>query len=397
MTDPTTVTTEPPRAPAILIVDDTPASLQLLAGALANRGYRVRPVLSGKVALQAARAEPPDLVLLDILMPEMNGYEVCAAFKADPALAQIPILFISGMQDPEDKVKAFQAGGVDYVTKPLQLQEVEARVHTHLELDRQRREIERQHGALDESYRRLQETEALRDSLVHLLVHDLRSPLTAISGHLELALMEPEKLDEDVLRYLTSCSRSVKWLCAMVTAILDVSRLEAGQMPIERQAVELRELVGSAVGTVEVLATNHTLEVDLPSEPMQAFCDPGLTERIVVNLVSNAVKHTRRGTLIRVKLEREPSGFKVSVIDNGPGIPPEFQLRIFEKFGQVEGRKSGQKLSSGLGLTYCKLAAEAQGGRIGLVSEEEVGSTFWFSVPDVTAGSLAAATGEGPA
>jgi signal transduction histidine kinase len=87
----------------------------------------------------------------------------------------------------------------------------------------------------------------------------------------------------------------------------------------------------------------------------------------------------------------------VSVIDNGPGIPPEFQLRIFEKFGQVEGRKSGQKLSSGLGLTYCKLAAEAQGGRIGLVSEEEVGSTFWFSVPDVTAGSLAAATGEGPA
>ncbi len=381
MTDPTNPAAEAPRAPAILIVDDTLASLQLLAGALRNRGYRVRPVPSGKLALQTARAEAPDLVLLDILMPEMNGYEVCAAFKADPELAQIPILFISGMQDTEDKVRAFEAGGVDYVTKPLQLQEIEARVHTHLELARQRKEIERQNRALDESYRRLQETESLRDSLVHLLVHDLRSPLTAISGHLELALMEPEKLDADILRYLSSCSRSVKGLCSMVTAILDVSRLEAGQMPIERQRVDLKELVGSAVGTVEVLAANHELALDLPEASLPAFCDPGLTERIVVNLVSNAVKHTRKGTRIVVKLEREPERFRISVSDNGPGIPPEYRERIFEKFGQVEGRKSGQKLSSGLGLTYCKLAAEAQGGRVGLESEEGVGSTFWFSVP----------------
>ena len=127
--------------PNVIVVDDTPANLQLLTGMLKERGYKVRPVPSGKLALQAAKNDPPDLILLDIMMPEMDGYEVCERLKADEKLREIPVIFISALNETMDKVKAFGVGGVDYVTKPFQFEEVDARVSTHLKLQRQRREL----------------------------------------------------------------------------------------------------------------------------------------------------------------------------------------------------------------------------------------------------------------
>ena len=212
-----------PQPASILVVDDTLANLQLLAGLLKDRGYRVRVAPSGTLALQAVHAEPPDLILLDINMPELNGYEVCERLKADPQLAEIPVLFISALNETLDKVKAFGVGGVDYITKPFQFEEVEARVATHLELRRQKRELK-------ESNERLRELERLRDNLVHMIVHDMRSPLMVISGHLELMAMEP--LPAQAAQCAKKALAATRTLIEMVSSMLDVSKMEAGQMQL---------------------------------------------------------------------------------------------------------------------------------------------------------------------
>ena len=137
--------------PNVIIVDDTPANLQLLTGMLKERGYKVRPVPSGKLALQAAKNDPPDLILLDIMMPEMDGYEVCERLKADDKLKEISVIFISALNETMDKVRAFSVGGVDYVTKPFQFEEVNARVSTHLELQRQRRKLKENYEQLTQA------------------------------------------------------------------------------------------------------------------------------------------------------------------------------------------------------------------------------------------------------
>lgn len=168
--------TPPPGRPSILVVDDTPANLQVLSGMLKEQGYEVRPVPSGRLALRAAASEPPDLILLGILMPDMDGYEVGRSLKANEALRDIPVIFISALSDTADKLKAFAHGGLDYVTKPFQFEEVQARVSAHLNLRRLRLEAPRHHRELEQSYEQLRQLEVMRDSLTHMIVHDLRPP-----------------------------------------------------------------------------------------------------------------------------------------------------------------------------------------------------------------------------
>ncbi|MCE5217099.1 response regulator, partial [bacterium] len=193
--------TEAAPAPNLLIVDDTPANLQVLAAMLKGQGFTVRPVPSGELALRAAESEPPDLILLDIMMPEMNGYEVCERLKDNDDLRDIPVIFISALSDTSDKVKAFEVGGLDYVTKPFQFEEVRARVGAHLKLRRLQVEAAEHHRQLEQSYEQLRELEELRDSLMHMIVHDLRTPLTSIITGLETmeTLGELDDLQQELL------------------------------------------------------------------------------------------------------------------------------------------------------------------------------------------------------
>ncbi|MFZ2655512.1 MAG: response regulator [Victivallales bacterium] len=207
----------------ILIVDDTPANLLLLDKMFADRGYKTRSVLSGKLALQAARSEPPDLILLDINMPEMNGYEVCEQFKADAKLKDIPVIFISALSETIDKIKAFAVVGVDYVTKPFQLEEVDARVRTHLELRRLRLELERQNRRLQENYDHLGKLEDLQDKLTHMFVHDMRLPLIGVTGYLETLEMDAgRKLDSNELEILRKARNNGLVLVGMINSLMDV-------------------------------------------------------------------------------------------------------------------------------------------------------------------------------
>lgn len=170
----------------ILVVDDISENLELLVKMLGDLNYTVRPVLSGETALQAARSKTPDVILLDVSMPGMDGYETCAALKADPKTAGAPVIFVSAMDDVIDKVRGFEVGGIDYVTKPLQIEELDARLQTHAQLRRLQLEREGAHRQLRQNHKSLKRLERLRDDLTHMLAHDLRNPLSVVSMTLSL-------------------------------------------------------------------------------------------------------------------------------------------------------------------------------------------------------------------
>ncbi|MGB8298616.1 MAG: hybrid sensor histidine kinase/response regulator [Polyangia bacterium] len=360
---------------SILVVDDTPANLQVLVGMLKEHGHRVRPVLEGRLALRAARAEVPDLVLLDINMPDMNGFEVCEQLKADPKLADTPVIFISGNTETVDKVRAFSVGGVDYVTKPFQMAEVEARVATHLELRRKRRELQ-------ESYEALRRLETLRDSLVHMVVHDLRSPLAAISACLEVIKWDAEEQHRaELASDVEMALHATRTIIRLVNSVLDVSKMEGTEMRLQLAQCDVAAVARESVDELESLVGTRRLVREWPDEPVMALVDRDVVARIMQNLLGNALKFTPSTGAITVAVEANDDMVRVAVTDTGPGVPREYRERVFEKFGQVEAASRGQKFSTGLGLTFCRLAVDAHGGRIGVDSEMGRGSTFWFVLP----------------
>lgn len=357
----------------ILIVDDTPANLQLLSGLLRDRGYRPRPVPSGRLALQAASAERPDLILLDINMPEMDGYAVCAALKADPALKDIPVIFISALTETLDKLKAFQSGGVDYVTKPFDAEEVGARVDTHLTLRRLQVDLEQR-------YLELKDLQQLRDGLVHMIIHDLRSPLSSVMGYLDLLRTETNETAETRAKFIDVAYGGASDMAELISTLLDINRMEAREMPVDRQQADLAELASDAIRSLGGLAVGRSVSLDAPA-PVPSNCDAGLIRRVIGNLLGNALKFTPKTGAITV-IVSSPNGVpRVEVADTGPGIPADFIGRVFDKFSQTSEGRARKRYSTGLGLTFCKLAVEAHAGTIGVTSEVGVGTRFWFELP----------------
>jgi len=359
----------------ILIVDDTPANIQMLAAILKANGYQISVAQSGAQALGLVARIRPALILLDVMMPEMDGLEVCRQLKADEALAAIPIIFLTAKTDSADIIRGFEAGAVDYVAKPFNTRELLARVHTHLTFRRQQRELK-------ENYRKLSELERLRDNLVHMVVHDLRSPLLGLSGCLQMLQADlAGTLGKDQAADLESAMNSAQRLGEMVTSLLDVSRLEAGEMPLQKRSCDLHQVIAEAIESLGALTRERHVHLVPAEVPVTLECDPEIVGRIIANLVGNALKFTPSGGDVQVAVERVDRLLKVTVTDRGPGIPVEFRERIFEKFGQVENLAKGMSPSTGLGLTFCKLAVEAHGGSIGVNSEVGRGSTFWFMLP----------------
>ena len=352
----------------ILIVDDTPANVLLLVRMLTERGYNPRPVLNGKLALQAVRTERPDLILLDINMPGMNGYEVCEQLKADTALKDIPVIFISALSETIDKVKAFRVGGVDYVTKPFQFEEVYARIQTHLELH---------------------QLEKLRDDLTHMVVHDLRNPLAVLFIFLDiLESKEAEKLSASTRNFITLARHSAEELHAMISSILDVSKIGAGALKLQREPCQLAGFIRDLLATLQALPGNRTVTCAALDPALAVTADVALLRRVLQNLLSNALKYTPADGEVRVIVTPLSSEIRIAITDTGPGIAPENQEQIFEKFGQVADGKNRQ--GTGLGLTFCKLAVEAHGGHIGVESKLGAGSTFWLTLPRLNTSGAAA-------
>lgn len=364
-------TDTPPPAPSILVVDDTPANLQLLASMLKGHGYRVRPINSGEQALRAVETQVPDLILLDITMPDMDGYEVCRRLKGNELWRDIPVLFISALNSTEDKVRAFTAGGVDYVSKPFQFEEVEARVRTHLQLRQQQQKLQ-------DNLIRMHEMEILRDNLVHMVVHDMRSPLMVVQMTLEFLETLPGGRPHAEAEMLSTAHQGIRQLGEMASQILDINRMEGGQMQLDRRIFDLAAIGREVVDSLRPLAATKTLTV-VPAGPVPAFGDVDIVRRMIANLITNALKFTPESGSVAVTALGEAGTARIFVRDSGPGIDPALHARIFDKYAQIEG--PARKAGAGLGLTFVKMAAEAHGGRVILDSAPGKGSTFGLVLP----------------
>jgi len=372
------------KKPTILVVDDEPANIHVLMGTLKSE-YAILAATNGKKALEFANKTPqPDLILLDIMMPEMDGYEVCRRLKENPDTREIPVIFITAMTDIGDKTKGFELGAVDYITKPFDPREVEVRVKTHVTFKLAKEEVERHHQELKQSYSALQKAETARDSLTHMIVHDMRTPLNGIQGYIDMILiLHKDKLDESVLYELKRAKTNTSKLIEMVSSLLDLNRLESGQMPVDMKENDMVQTVRDAVQILGVQADYVNLIFEPEDNQIYGVFDVDLIRRVIVNLLSNAIKFTAKDKDVSIKIIRSENELEISIKDSGPGIPEDLQGIIFEKFGQAEVKKSQKGYSSGIGLAFCKMAVEAHGTEIGIECAAGKGSRFFFRVPRV--------------
>jgi signal transduction histidine kinase len=360
-----------------MIVDDTPANLRLLMTILAQEGYRVRPMTQGEAAIAAARAVRPDLILLDIMMPQMDGYEVCRRLKADEETRTIPIIFLSAMDATGSKVRAFQAGAVDFIAKPFQAEEVVARVKTHLTLRHLQRELEL----------RLLDLEARNEELnafSHTVAHDLKNPVSNIVGFAELLDQYYDDLSADEIR---SSIHTIANNGRKLDTIIEELMLLAG---IRRQTVIPAELNMVAIvhevrqrlaGLID--QEGAQIEAGDPSRWPAAVGHAPWVEEVWTNYISNAIKYG--GTPPRVTLGASREGedrVRFWVRDNGEGLDAAAQARLFTPFTQLSKIKTK---GHGLGLSIVRRIIDKLQGEVGVTSAPGEGSTFYFILPAVKA------------
>lgn len=369
------------RPPSILIVDDTPANLQLLSGILKAKGYKVRPVTSGAQALSAAAASTPDLVLLDITMPEMDGFEVCRRMKEMPALRDVPVLFISALSETLDKVHAFAAGGVDYVPKPFEAEEVEARVATHLKLRQLRLELERHNERLEEQVReRTRDLEAANERLrlldkaksdfLLLISHELRTPLSGVFGAAEL-VFDGAGSDPMVteLRALFERSRS-RLLTILDDAIL-LAQVDVLGGTFAPAPVAVSDVLAAARAGATSLSVSRAVTLDpVPPRSGTVLADRELLTKALRSLLETAVKFTSRGGVVGIATRHDPDGgVTVEIRGRGRSVPHEALPRFFDVMAIAEPITPGGDL--GLGPPVAERIVSIFGGSVTVANTRE--------------------------
>ncbi|MFP4322379.1 MAG: response regulator [Anaerolineales bacterium] len=368
--------------PNILIVDDTPANIQLLAGILHKSGYQVRPTTSGAYALEAARSAPPDLILLDVRMPEMDGYEVCTQLKADPALADVPVIFISALDATDDKLRAFDVGGVDYITKPFRSAEVLARVATHLSLRQRQREIAQLQA---EQISHLQQISQLKDEVLRMVSHDLKNPLGTImagSEFLRLLFDQQPALAEKGERYLNYIERGTEKMRRLINDVLDLAAAET-DTSLRLEPVSLARYLEVNLEEVALQASekNITLRLAAPNPDVTVHLAVNRFEHVLQNLLSNAIKYNEPGGWVELGGAQDGDRAVMWVSDNGIGIPEDALPHIFEKFYRVDRTSHRLQTGTGLGMAIVKAIVTQHHGTVVVESEVGVGSIFTVMIP----------------
>ena len=362
----------------VLVVDDDMRNRELLHDILEAAGHAITEAEDGPAALDAVRANPPDVILLDVMMPGIDGFETCRRIRANESTAAIPVIMVTALQDRHDRLEGIRAGANDFLTKPIDGQDVALRVRNAVY-------GKQLFDQVRESYRKLHELEDMRDKLVHMIVHDMRTPLMGILWDLEMLITKsgiPDQAAADQIDNLERSRAVCYQLIEMVSSVLDASRIEEGKMPLMLEAHSLVEILTECVASLGSVPGERTFAVNVTTDPGMVRCDRNLVARVITNLLSNAIRFSPTGGEIVLSLERNAGTAKLSVKDAGGGIPADRQEAIFEKYGQVLASDGGgSRYSTGLGLTFCKLAVESHDGTIGVESRPGQGSTFWFTLP----------------
>jgi len=373
------------KIPLILIVDDTEANRALLHDFILMQGFNSCFAENGEIALKVMRERDIDVVLLDIMMPVMDGHEVLIEMKQDKVLRDLPVIMITADDNINSIVHCLERGADDYLTKPFNSILLKARINGCLEKKRARDLQIELYDKIAENYDALQEAEEARDNLVHMVVHDLNNPLSVIRGMSEmiLDLSHSDDIDKDVLKdFAVTIENSVEETFSLTRGMLDVSRLESGEMPVTLSEVNLVPVLTEICAKYDYQIEQSGGKIllnDIP-EKLSVQADSELISRVIQNLLSNAIKHTRTDSDIELSFVSDDEWATIEVADNGKGIPQDYLTKIFDKYFRVRNREIAGKYSVGLGLAFCKIAVEAQQGQIWAESEEGRGASFFIKL-----------------
>ncbi len=371
----------------ILIVDDVLENLDLLSRILTRRGYSVRSVDRGDAAIIIAKTGWADLILLDIDMPEMDGYEVCRCLKEEETTSSIPVIFMSAFDEVLNKVNAFSVGGVDYITKPFQIKEVVARVKTHLQLRNLQKNLETQVASRTiELATALQEAKAansVKNIFFSQMTHELRTPMNAILGFVQL-MQRDSTLNREHQEQLRIISHSGEHLMALINDVLEVSKIEAGKLVVKRSNFDLHQMLKGVEEMLKIKAQAKNLDFVIQRSdrvPQYIQTDQQKLRQVLINLLANGVKFTHKGQVtLKIDYNQQiPHQISFQIEDTGGGIAPEEIENLFTPFYQTQtGRQSSS--GTGLGLSICHNYVQQMGGEIKVKSVVNRGTTFSFNI-----------------
>ncbi len=356
----------------LLVVDDDARNRALVRAILPN--YVVVEAPDGPTAISMIAREPGiDLVLLDVMMPGMSGYEACREIKAISGSRFLPVLMLTSLDAQSDRNQGFAAGADDFITKPFDRQELANRVASFLRL-------RQQDGLITRQLEELKRLTTFKDDLVSLIVHDLRNPLSGMIGFLNL--LKRDLTDAKQRDWLQNALDGGKRLRETLDDLLEIRIMEDGVLGLQRLVTSVAQLAVEAAATLRGDAADHGVDIAVaaPGE-IQASVDRKLVRRAIENLVSNALKYSPRGAAIELAVRKVPRGVEIDVADRGPGVPDAFKDTLFRKFASVETKRGSERRGHGLGLYLVRLVASAHGGGVAVHDRPDGGALFRLSLP----------------
>ncbi|MEQ8525467.1 hybrid sensor histidine kinase/response regulator [Gracilimonas sp.] len=372
-----------PEESLILIVDDTPANLRLLSHVLSKEGYEYIEASGGSEALELAEKHVPDLILLDIMMPDFSGFEVIKRIKSNELLADIPIIFLSSLTDTDDKVQGFKYGGVDYITKPFQKEETLARIKTHLQIRSLQKQLNERIKILREREIELSRLNQKKDDLVRTVSHDIKNPLTGIIGLVKLMKDSDKITAEEQTHMLSVIEESGTNLLNLVREVLDRESKKVEPEELEYSKISIAELLERVISMNKAKSVVKNIKLDYKVNPagLKVDADQNKIEIAMNNLVSNALKFTPSGGEVIVYASENGENLEMKVKDTGIGIPKKMQEDLFTSTNKSSRKGTSGEVGTGLGLDIVQLYVELHKGKVWVESELDKGTTFFIQLP----------------
>ncbi len=366
----------------ILIVDDLPENLQVLAGHLTEQGYEIMAATNGPRALALVRNRKPDLILLDIMMPDVDGFTVCQELKGDEHSADIPVIFITARTDTEDILHGFQLGAVDYITKPFRPPELLARVRTHLELKSSRDLFGTYNKQLERISRHLRRLNEDKNRFLSIVSHDIRGAFGNVISVSRLLTDDEPVEEEDAAQLLNDIGVEAEHMIALAENLLNIDAIERREIRLQSETVETQPLLDFAIQAHQMASQAKNITFQLQCDASSIRGDLTACRQILSNLVSNAVKYSSPESRVWIEARRDGEGFvRLSVRDEGQGISTEDQKKLFKPFTRLTRKAESIEHSIGLGLSIVRLMAEGMGGTADCESRPGAGATFFVRLP----------------